>query len=365
MKWQSSFSFLAILAIIISIFSAASQNVGGQTGTISPTHVFPYPEMLVDSSNNVHVLWYQVFNSLEDSGVYYSKISSNGKLMRTGKIIEIEESQGLDNRGFSIFMDPFDFIHVRYGNRYAKIDTDGKVVEQVIPLTEKLLIPGLSVFKYSDDGYTSFSNREVIHSDGFIYSITNPQDELNLMIYDLNGDVLLDKNITTHIPTLTHRILVDNAGNIHIFSKNAQFLLDSYTYYTKVNMTGEVLINTTSIVDQKMYYDTIILNNNQIEISYLYDNGLESSAHLLRLNMNGTILDEHNLLDNQFCRYSTFTIDKNGDYCLIAECQFMEFTFLKLDRDYNTMVNPFVINNLTLTVKGKKCSWFIPVYVAT
>jgi len=334
---------LIVLVIVISTVTIMVQNLNKSNNNSSAGALpLPHPLMVVDSSNNVHVLWFQGTTFNEDYGISYIKLNTAGKIIVPHNIIIVPSN--FTGYGFSVYIDEFDFIHIKYGDQYAKINSEGMVIERDIPIAEKLLIPGLSIFRYNNNSYASFSSSEAVHSDGLIYKILN--DNLILKIYNTNGTLRLEKNIVNDTSVGFTKIIVDDDNNIHIFSL---YGLGAHWRYIKTNNTGEIIFDqyiTTEEANEEVSFFSMQYHNNEIFIKYdifNYDTR-KSSIQFLNIDLNGTTLKTYTF--DTATPHSSFIIDGVDNYCVISINDYpLELTFQKLDSNFNTLVHPFVINN--------------------
>jgi len=206
-----------------------------------------------DNDGNFHLIWRQ----LNDWGLFYSKINSNGMILLNKRNLTSEypvypENIKLDSEGY------LNILYRSDGFKYLKIDQNGEKQVGTISMGEISSIP--------------------------IYPIVSDNNN-NLLYLDDNG-------------------IVDSHNNIHIitmgYSSN-DTSSNAFLFYSKLNRTGTKLIENKTIAthDKKKEYDhgpaifdpkVAIDSEDNIHITwYINDGGNHFSVWYEKIDPNGTV----------------------------------------------------------------------------
>ncbi len=218
------------------------------------------PVIVVDSDENVHIVWsdnrekYDVFN------LYYTKLSKDGRKLVND--IKITENEGHWSVEPSIALDSHDNIHIIWvDNRnglagggwdifYKKLDNQGKTIVDDLQLTYNTfwdLSPSIALDPMDNIHLAWAQNRE---------------DSWEIFYMKLNneGNKMSERRLTFD-PTNSESpyIAIDSNNNIHIVWTNWDQAWPTFNmieiYYTKLNSDGDTIIDkyrlTTDLVESR------------------------------------------------------------------------------------------------------------------
>ena len=296
--------------------------------------------MLVKYKKNGNAVWKYYYGQSGDDVLYDLSYSYNEEHQVNGYVLLVNETHEKDISSSGRFT-------------IVLVDLDGKLVSetpcelesasyiyQVLELkdeenyTNSYLVVGrklnhtafmakldLSFNVLWNKEYSEYSNfKEVCVNGNSIVVLADKEDSFSLLRMDLDG------NITTTI-----KDSFDEKDNPHILSAKEHFILYGLTsevkvtqedgvsfYLNQYNEAGELeweTIGDTSVsTNNILQLQPIIKNNELLEYQLLYVNGDDSSIEIVRIDLDGVVLNKIKKIKNNYYHINAFLPKGNTIY---------------------------------------------------
>ena len=298
------------------------------------------PFIAVDSSNNIHITWYDKRDGNYE--IYYTKLDNNGNTL-------VDDTRLTDDPAYSkqpsIAVDSSNNIHItwydkRDGNYeiyYTKLDNNGNTLVDDTRLTD-------------DPAYSKQPSIAVDSSNNIHITWYDKRDG-NYEIYytklDNNGNTLVDDTRLTDATgdSKNPSITVDSSGNVHIawHDKRSGY---NEIYYTKLSNSGATLVDDTQLtyVGNYCWYSSIAVDSSgNVHIAWS-DKRSGIQIYYTKLDNDGnTLVDDTKLTDEGISERPSIAVDSSDNLHIAwtdnRDCLPYEVYYTKLDNNGNTLVD--------------------------
>ena len=293
MKTGSYAVFVALAILLVVVLApytirAIPAGWSGDTQLTNTTARDVVPEMAVDSSNNIHIIY------SEDGLPFYARV--------TGGTIAVQKNLTATNPGTfetAIAVDPLGRVHLAWRDRikgynlvYGQLNDVGNTIISPTPFTFNkrwASMPGLAV---DPNGNPSV-----------VYGLpTNPGSVGYTKLDSLGGVVISQKVVTeTFVENWGPAVAVDPLDNIHIAwsdRRNETYAI----YYAKLDLNGRVLINDSKVSagggQSTNPLDMALDSQMNVYIAWMDDRDGNWEIYYAKLGPNGAILRGDTRLTN-------------------------------------------------------------------
>jgi len=279
-----------------------------------------YPDVAVDSSGNVHVVWREDVDSTEGGSyeIYYKKFDTDGNVL----IGDTRLTDGDDSIHPALDVDSDGYVHVAwqdylvdaYEIYYTHFNTDGAFVSDVGPI-EAL----------SPEGADS-SKPDIILDNDYVHVVWQDRLDGDYDIYytklDINGDLIWDidpNDPTDHIRAITTdsaqsqkpAVAIDSDNRVHLTWQSSGEIL-----YKKIDEEGLTLVETAANTQAAASEDpTIALSSaSSVHIAWSdYMNG-QTEIYYSKVSSTGELLVEDERLTDatSYSSRPSMAIDSQG-----------------------------------------------------
>lgn len=331
-------------AISMALFLHEDYRGSGRTPHMS--------RVVVDSNNNIHVLW---LNIDEDStmSIYYTKFNSNFTYLIEPRKLFDNPPNVTVNR-FDIAIDQMDCIHILYGELYAKIDVNGNVITQDIILNSISLYPEYPIIKLEDGELVFLGRNGVVDSENNVHIISFKEilkgnvssNYINYTKITPDGSIQVDKQIGDFFSNY-FSISVDSINNLHLLCRWGPF--GQVLHYAKLDNNGNILINFTEIdttfdveyFDVVSHLDHIHVVCSGYTIGAVEENATVKGDHIyyFTLDSTGHVVIPARLISTSTARWPSISSNSEGNIVVSYETTANNTPIycIKIDQDGNNI----------------------------
>lgn len=214
------------------------------------------PDIAVDSSGNIHVVWMDAWPDNQGDDIFYKKF--DGTSWSTNIRLTPETSPSDPTCRYPrIATDPSGNAHViwldsrgtEYEIYYSKLDSAGNIVRDQIPIT-------------SNDGQREYFADIASDSNGYLHVVwehrntTTSEYEIHYAKLDNSGNTVLSRVISSDSSASANRpkIAIDADDDLHIvYERNVAGYPIVEVYYSKLDDSGNILRDRIPITSQDWY----------------------------------------------------------------------------------------------------------------
>ena len=205
-----------------------------------------HPTFAVDSSNNIHISWYDKRDGNYE--IYYTKLDNNGNTV----VDDTRLTVAAYALGPSVAVDSGDNIHIAWRDKrdgnyeiyYTKLDNNGNTLVDDTRLTDNTaysMYPSIAADS-SDNMHISWHDKRDGNYEIYYTKLSN------------TGATLIDDTRLTDASGYSYfsGVAVDSSDNIHIVWRDKRHG-NGEIYYTKLDNNGNTVVDDTRLTDDPAY----------------------------------------------------------------------------------------------------------------